>query len=113
MYVLVSLSAVPRDVLQTVFMNSSHTGRSGGMQVNALDSSQTIAVSQQLTAWAALVAGEGGWAWQRLSPGTPGRPSLPITGFIAGSTILVRCTNAFNIKNKFRVFRFVRQNEVL
>eukprot|EP00892_Ulva_mutabilis_P009847 jgi/Ulvmu1/7234/UM035_0021.1 len=56
-------------------------------QTKALDSSQTIAISQQLTAWAILVAGEGGWAWQRLSPQTPGRPSLPITAFIAGSTI--------------------------
>ena len=60
------------------------------VQAKALDSSQTIAITQQLTSWAILVAGEGGWAWQRLKPDTPGRPSLPITGVIAGATIMVR-----------------------
>lgn len=63
------------------------------MQVCALDSSQTIAVSQQLTAWAALVAGEGGWAWQRMSPSSTGRPALAATAMIAGSTVTV-CVRA-------------------
>lgn len=55
----------------------------------ALDSSQTIAVSQQLVAFAVLVGGEGLWARQRLPEGKPGRPSLQVTGACGGIILLV------------------------
>jgi hypothetical protein len=60
------------------------------VQVKAsLDSSQTIAVTQQLVAFAVLVGGEGLWARQRLPEGKPGIPSLPVTAAGGGILLLV------------------------
>jgi hypothetical protein len=60
------------------------------MQAGAtLDTSQTIAVSQQLVAWAGLVGGEGFWAMQRMQD-KPGRPGLAPTVAGAVSMLVVR-----------------------
>lgn len=57
--------------------------------VAALDSSQTIAVSQQLVAFAVLAGGEGVWANQRLRKDNPGRANLPATAACGAVMLLV------------------------
>jgi hypothetical protein len=54
-----------------------------------LDSSQTIAASQQLAAFAVLVGGEGVWAMQRMQE-QPGKPEVLPTVVGAGGLLAVR-----------------------
>jgi hypothetical protein len=54
-----------------------------------LETSQTIAASQQVAAFAVLVGGEGLWAMQRMQQ-QPGRPSMLPTLAGAGGLLGVR-----------------------
>lgn len=60
-----------------------------------LDSSQTIAASQQLAAFAVLVGGEGVWAMQRMRE-EPGRPGVLPTAVGAGGLLAVCTTTIFH-----------------
>lgn len=71
-------------------ISGSAQGHAGPLQVvEALDTSQTIAVTQQLIAFAALAGGEGVWANQNVRASIPGRPNLPVTGACAAVMLLV------------------------
>jgi hypothetical protein len=63
------------------------------MQVQgALDTAQTIAVSQQLVAFAVLIGFEGQRALTGMRPDNPGRPTVVLTAASAASMLVVRRT---------------------